>query len=136
MKGLKRWKQCFYYALFDHVELTDEQGRYTGEPRTVYKTPVAAKAHISSDKGQAVVEAFGVNTPFDSVIFWDSGDCPITETTALILDGEPQTDADGSLLYDHIVRAVARSFNLTMIAIEKVDTLDANEPEPNEDDGD
>lgn len=133
MKGLKRWKQGFYYALFDHVELTDEQGRYTGEPRTVYKTPVAAKAHISSDKGQAVVEAFGLNTPFDSVIFWDSGDCPITETTALILDGEPQTDTDGSLLYDHIVRAVARSFNLTMIAIEEVDR---REETPDEDDGD
>lgn len=131
MKGLKRWKTLFYYAQFDSIDLTDGEGHYTGEPRTVYKTPVAAKAHISSDKGQVVIEAFGVNTPFDSVIFWDSGDCPITETTVLILDGEPQTDADGNLLFDHVVKSVARSFNLTMIAIKRVDRSEAAE-----DDGD
>ena len=127
MRGMKRWKTRFYYALFGHVDLTDGSGRYTGEPKTVYLPPVPAMAHVSADRGQAVVEAFGINTPFDRVIFWDSGDCPITETTALILDGEPKYDADGNLLFDHVVKQVAKSFNLTMIAVERVEEPHANQ---------
>ena len=137
MKGLKRWKQGFYYALFDHDDLTDGSGNYTGEPRAVYKEPVFARAHVSEVTGSSTVEVFGVDTKYDRVIFWDSGDCPITETTAIILDGEPQYDADGNLLFDHIVKRVVRSFNSTMIGVMQVNPLDYDsdgEAEP--DDGD
>ena len=122
MRGLNRWKRNFYYALFDSVTLTDGEGNYTGEPRTSYKDPVAVKGHISTPMGQSMIETFGTNLRYDRVIFVDDPECPIDENSVLILDGEPQYDDDGNLLYDHVVKRVAKSFNNVLIAAERVDS--------------
>lgn len=127
MRGLNRWKTPFYYALFESVTLTDDQGNYTGEPRTTYQDPVKAYAHVSTAMGQAQIEVFGTNLQYDRILFLDDPDCPIDENTVLILDGEPQTDDDGNLLYDHVVKRVAKSFHNVLIAVVRVDSETAAE---------
>lgn len=120
MKGLKRNKRPFYYALYKGTTYTDKNGKYTGEPRILYETPVKTAGNVSPARGAAQAEIFGVNESFDRVICMDDPNCPINLHTALVLDGEPQFDGD-DLIYDHIVKNEARGLDNVLYAVQRVD---------------
>lgn len=122
MKCLERNKTEFYYALFvDDEPGKDEYGNESGEPRIIYSEPVLAKANISPATGVSQVEQFGKDLKYDKVIVLDDTDCPIDENTVLFVDKLPARDKDGNLLFDYIVKKIAKSLNSVSIAISKVD---------------
>lgn len=123
MKGLKRNKVAFYYALYEGLkEVTDDDGNYTGEQTETYKEPVKMKASVSSGTGSSSIEIFGNYADYDKTLITDDITCPIDENTILWLDGTSPEDSK----YNYIVKRVAKSLNNISYAISKVD-VKANE---------
>ncbi len=54
------------------------------------------------------------------MIVLDDITCPIDENSVLFVDKQPEKDDEGNLLFDYIVKKVARSLNSVSIAISKV----------------
>ena len=79
------------------------------------------KANISPATGVSQVEQFGKELKYDKVIVLDDITCPIDENSVLFVDKQPEKDDDGNLLFDYIVKKVARSLNSVSIAISKVE---------------
>ena len=121
MRCLDRNKQAFWYCLYvDKDEIVDDDGYETSEHHITYAPPVRMEANISHATGYSQTEQFGSLDNYDKVIVTDDMDCPITETTVLFVDKEPETTMAGDPMYDYIVRRVARSLNSISIAIRKV----------------
>lgn len=122
MRCLHRNKRRFYYALFkEKVAIKDEYGNDSGEYRVVYQTPVEMKANISAATGEAQVEQFGNSLLYDKVIITDELDCPVDEHSVLCIDSPPSYDNDGNLIFDYIVKKVAKSINTISFAVSKVE---------------
>lgn len=122
MRCLHRNKRKFYYALFkEKVAIKDEYGNDSGEYRVVYQTPVEMKANVSAATGEAQVEQFGNSLSYDKVIITDELDCPVDEHSVLCIDSPPSYDEDGNLIFDYIVKKVAKSINTISFAVSKVE---------------
>lgn len=122
MRCLHRNKRKFYYALFkEKVAIQDEYGNDSGEYRVVYQTPVEMKANVSAATGEAQVEQFGNSLLYDKVIITDELDCPVDEHSVLCIDSPPSYDEDGNLIFDYIVKKVAKSINTISFAVSKVE---------------
>lgn len=124
MRCLVRNKRTFWYALYkSQTAQTDANGNETGEPFISYETPIQMSANISEATGQSYTDIFGNLPDYDKVIVTDDMSCPIDENTVLCIDCEPsylpQTDPK-RLIYDYIVRRVAKSINSISIACSKV----------------
>lgn len=122
MKCLERNKSTFFYALYSHKEpLKDEYGNSTTELKVFYEEPVECRANISPATGASQVEQFGSSLKYDKVIVIDDINCPIDENTVLFVDKAPSRDEEGNLLFDYIVKKIAKSLNSVAIAISKVE---------------
>lgn len=122
MKALVRNKQKFYYALYVGSEpITDEYGNETGEPIVEYSEPVEMWANISPATGISQTEQFGNLDSYDKVVVTDDLNCPIDEHSVLFVEKEPEHNLEDGLMYDYIVKRVAKSLNSISIAIRKVD---------------
>lgn len=122
MRCLHRNKRKFYYALFkEKVAIKDEYGNDSGEYTVVYEAPVEMKANVSAATGEAQVEQFGNSLLYDKVIITDDVTCPIDEHSVFCIDSVPAYDTDGNLIYDYIVKKVARSLNTVSFAVSKVE---------------
>lgn len=121
MRCMERNKRCFHYALFNGKEpVLDEYGNRTGEYVVSYRSPVCFKANISPATGETQAELFGSDVDYDRVIVVDNPCCPIDEYSVLCIDSPPDFDEDGNLIYDYIVKKVARSLNSVSYAVSKV----------------
>lgn len=121
MKCLHRNKSKFFYALFrEKVAIKDEYGNDSGEYKVVYESPVEMNANVSAATGEAQVEQFGNSLLYDKVIITDDMACPIDEHSVLCIDSSPYYDEEGNLIYDYIVKKVARSLNTISYAVSKV----------------
>lgn len=122
MKCLHRNKTRFYYALFkEKVAIKDEYGNESGEYKVVYESPTEIHANISAATGEAQVEQFGNSVLYDKVIITDDTACPIDEHSVLCIDTPPSYDKEGNLIYDYIVKKVAKSLNTVSFAVSKVE---------------
>lgn len=122
MKCLYRNKRKFFYALFrEKVAIKDEYGNDSGEYQVIYETPVEMNANVSAATGEAQVEQFGNSLLYDKVIISDDTSCPIDEHSVLCIDIPPSYDNDGNLIYDYIVKKVAKSLNTVSFAVSKVE---------------
>lgn len=121
MRTLERNKRVLWYAPYMRKEsVVDEYGNDTGEYRLIYGDPVQMRANISAATGSAQAEQFGNLLSYDRVIVTDDMDCGIDEHSVLCVDVLPAYDG-GDLIYDYIVRKIARSLNSISIAISKVE---------------
>lgn len=117
---MNRNKQTVYYSLFDKKEeIKDENGLFTGAYKIVYKTPVKMAANVSAATGSAQAELFGANISYDKVIVIDDTMCPIDENTVLCVDSAPEYDSSGNLIFDYVVKRVAKSLNSISYAISR-----------------
>ena len=122
MKCLHRNKRKFFYALFrEKIAIKDEFGNDSGEYKVVYDSPVEMSANVSAATGEAQVEQFGNSLLYDKVIITDDTNCPIDEHSVLCIDTQPSYDKDGNLIYDYIVKKVAKSLNTVSFAVSKVE---------------
>ena len=122
MRCLKRNMTPFWYCLYESSEdQYDEYGNLLPEPLVTYAEPVQMMANISAATGQAQTEMFGGLDSYDKVIVTADMSCPIDEHTVLFIDKEPEHNLENGLMYDYIVKRVAKSLNSISIAVRKVD---------------
>lgn len=120
MRCLEINKRPFWYALYSGTVDVYEDGYKTGEKVVSYAAPVKCYGNISPASGSSVVEQFGTNERYDKVIVLDTDAAPqIDEHTVLCVDIEPSYSG-GQLVYDYVVKKVAKSLNHVSIAISKV----------------
>lgn len=120
MRSLKRNKQQLYYALYkSHSNVRDLDGNYTGEYSVSYEKPVAFKANVSANKGEADVQTFGIDLDYTKVIS-TTEDLPIKEGTRIWQQTRPPTGENNGDSADYYVKQVAKSLNNTLYAIKLV----------------
>ena len=120
MKCLKRNKIRFYYALCTGESAVQSENYFPGDTVVSYGAPVEVEGNIAPPSGNVFVELYGNNIQYDRVIVLDDPNTPIDETTVLCIDKEPSYDGSGQLIFDYIVRRVARSLNSVSIAVSRV----------------
>ena len=84
--------------------------------------PIEFFANISAAKGETQTRQFGENESYDKVIVLDSDAPSIDEYSILWVDVIPELKEDGATdtPHDYVVKKVAKSLNVTSIAISKV----------------
>lgn len=141
MRAMEINKRDFYYCLFEgKEEIRDINGYATGEYILTYAPPERFRANVSPAAGQSSIEQFGNLDNYDKSIVTDWLDCPISESSVLFIDKEPEfteivtyeedPEAPGTYIEavrtvptpDYIVRRVAKSINSVSIAVQKVST--------------
>lgn len=123
MKCMSRNKTKFFYALYEgKTPITDEYGNVTGEYEVQHGNPTEFHANISAAKGETQTRQFGENETYDKVIVMDGDAPPIDEYSILWVDVIPKLKEDGTTdtPHDYVVKKVAKSLNVTLIAISKV----------------
>lgn len=118
MRTLIRNKIKFFYATYLGVTEVMRDGLHTGEYQISYSEPVEYYGNISAGNGNSQSELYGLTQgDYDKLIVLEDSTIPITETTVIWLENNPQSES-----YDYIVKRVARSLNSVTIAIKKVST--------------
>ena len=123
MQGMVRNKRDFYYARYERKEeLIDDYGNKTGEYAVIYSKPVKCKGNISAAQGEIQNRQFGNSESYDKVIALCNTSIPIDEYAILWVDTLPVINTDGTTEtpHDYIVKKVAKSLNVTSLAISKV----------------
>lgn len=123
MRCMNRNKTAFFYALYaGKKQMLDEYGNLTGEYEITYTNPIAGRANISAAKGETQYRQFGENEQYDKVILIDDTAPQIDEYSILWVDTTPDIKEDGTTNtpHDYIVKKVAKSLNVTSLAISKV----------------
>lgn len=121
LKHLRRNLETFYYCTVASTERTvNANGQLTGGEHIVYNEPVMAKGVISANQGTAQIEQFGNNLVYSKVISICDTSLPIDETTGLFIEKSPLFNDSGTPLYNYVVKAVAKTKNITSYAVDKV----------------
>lgn len=124
MRCMVRNKTKFFHASYiGETEITDDNGKATGEYKVSYSNPLEVFGNISAAQGEMQSRQFGESESYDKVIVLDDRDTPINEYSILWVDTLPHLNVDGSTdtPHDYEVKKVARSLNSVSIAIGKVD---------------
>lgn len=121
MKALSQNKQTIYYKLLDGVSDVEIGGLKTGEKQKTYSMLTQARVNVSSARGTADVEQFGVTDNYDRTLVTDDMTCPIDEQSILWIGISPYDESTGAEVpHNYKVVRVARSLNSLMYAIRKV----------------
>lgn len=122
MRCLERNKKRFYYCQYLYkTAVTDSQGYSTGEYAAKYGDAILTEGNISPASGVGTNEIVGISGRYSRTIVLDDPIFPMEINDVLFVDKEPEYDANGSPIYDYVVKGVARSLNFVSYSIEKVD---------------
>ena len=122
MRTLKRNRQRFWYAHYKGKEpVVNENGFETGDHKVTYYNPIPAKGNISAGRSTLYRNPFGIYGQYDRTIIPDR-ELDIDESCVLWVDVDPVLNADGSTdtPSNYMVAGIAKSLNVTQIAIKKV----------------
>lgn len=133
MRTLKRNKQKMYYAnqdrevpVYEYFE--DEDGNMypldTGETKIVYGEPIPFEGNIAMSGGEVEAQEFGLNlSDYQAVLVLGKNTLPITETSLIWFETEPQTDVDGNtdeFSADYKIVKISPSLNVDKYVLKKV----------------
>lgn len=118
MRCMRRNKRVFWYAKYSGKEELIQNGKRTGQFRPKYSDPITAIASISTARGAAGDESFGISASYDRTITLDEPLPGLDESAVLWIDQEPADD--GSVPWDYVVEKVAQSLNFATVAVRKV----------------
>ncbi len=139
-ENLKNKRKMFYALQLESnpVYETDDEGNVifaevdgeevpveTGDHNTVYADPVGFRANIHGAGGEAEAEAYGVSLgSYDAVLYSTVKSLPITETSLIWVDTEPQFDENEVLIpesADYKVKRVPPSLNEIVYLLERIE---------------
>lgn len=144
MRTQRRNRQKMYYALYDKeipVYATDEEGNIiydsytTEEGETItypievervsgYTKPEEFMGNIAMSGGEAEAVEFGVDlSQYSAVLITEKDLLPISETSRIWFETEPEHNADGTVngdKADYTVVAVKPSLNYTKYLLNKI----------------
>ena len=125
MRTVQRNKRPIWYALYNGVaEVVDEDGNYTGEQEVSYSEPIQDRLNVSSGRGQAEIELFGVDNPFTRTAVTDDLTTPLTTDTIFWFEADPETDP-----HNYRCTGVSKTINQVVIALAELDVTHG-EPMP------
>ncbi|MBP5741277.1 MAG: hypothetical protein J6W59_05955 [Bacteroidales bacterium] len=116
-------QRTIYYA--NHlgiVDVYDEYGYRTGETADGYTTPEKLRINVSTAKGEAEAEAFGLYLDYDRILFTTNMDCPIKEGSRIWFQKDPAKEP-----HNYIVIRKADSKNALRYAVKQVDVGGVND---------
>lgn len=116
MKCMEINKRDFWYANYTGKEELVVDGKRTGQYVVRYSEPVKARAVISSARGSANDELFGISAEYDRTIVIDDLGIDISESSVLWLDSVGSAETP----WDYVVAGIARSLNFVTIAVKRV----------------
>lgn len=139
MRSLKKNQQSLHYATYSEeikVYKRDENGNIEyveidGEKIPIelgtvagYNEPVIFYANIAMSGGEAEAREYGMNiSDYEAVIVTAQMDLPLTETSIIWWDSEPQYNSDGTVngdLADYGVISMRRSKNSMKYLLKKL----------------
>lgn len=90
MRELEINKQTIYYALFTgYTDAVDSNGYKTGEKVKTYSDPTPLRINVSSARGNANREVFGIDCTYSKTMTTADLNCPIQEDTILWIGETP-----------------------------------------------
>lgn len=113
-------RRIYYATYLGRTDVVDASGYDTGESVVSYSTPVEIMANVSPATGETDVAYFGNDLTYDRVIIIDDPNTPINEQSVMVIDRDLAFDASGNLLFDYVVKRVARHLQFAVIAVSKV----------------
>ena len=121
MRTTQRDKRTIYYALYNGVtEIVDDDGNYTGEYDVSYSAPVKARMNVSGGRGQAAIEAFGIDNPFTRSAVTDDLTTPFNTDTIFWFGVTPGATAD-EVPHNYKCVGIADTINGRTIALKEID---------------
>ena len=139
-ENLKNKRKMFYALQLESIPVfeTDDEGNIifaevdgeevpveTGDHITVYSEPVGFRANIHGKGGEAEAEAYGVSLgAYDAVLYSTVKSPPITETSLIWVDSEPQFDENEAVIpesADYRVKRVPPSLNEMVYLLERIE---------------
>lgn len=124
MRTMRRNQQWIAYALLEGKQEIMDGERHTGQPNLIFSEPKLIKASVSASRGSADAELFGIAEQYDKTIVLDelTQNLGICETSRVWIDTLPNPALNAETPpHDYVVTRVARSLNLTVLAVRKVD---------------
>lgn len=124
MQSLGSNMQTIYYALYEEgTDTLDSSGYKTGAKTKTYSVPQPFRVFVSTNKGDAEVEPFGINTPYTNVATTFDMSCPIKEDSILWVGVTPEigVPGGGNVPYTHSVIRRAKAVNSLLFALKEVD---------------
>lgn len=137
MRSLMKNQQKLYYATYYgqiteyyrdsdgniiYDEIDGEQIPKIKCERAGYNNPVPFDINVSAGKGTAQEEVFGVSLDYTKTISTSDMDLPISETSLIWFETEPNYNADGTVnesSADYSVVGIAKSLNNVVYALKK-----------------
>lgn len=120
LKGTERIPVYDYYVDSDSVKHPIE----TGESRIPYLEPVMFKGNISTSGSDAKNEEYGLNlADYEALLIVDKNSIPITETSLIWHNTEPQYNEDGTVdehSADYKVVKVSPSLNVDKYVLKRL----------------
>ena len=124
MRSLRKNQQRLYYTTYNNkMQVTDENGDFTGDEDTGYSAPVSFYANISPAKGSSQEEVFGKNLDYLRTIVTCDMTLPIDEFSRIWIETKPVLKPDGTAdgdSADYSVVQVARGLNSVAYALKKL----------------
>lgn len=139
MRSLRKNTQPLHYATYseeikvykrdedgniEYVEIDGEQCPIELGTVAGYYEPVLFYANIAMSGGEAEAREYGMNiSDYEAVIVTTQMDLPLTETSIIWWDSEPQYNSDGTVngdLADYCVISVRRSKNSMKYLLKKL----------------
>ena len=124
MRSLRKNQQRLYYTTYNNkMQVTDENGDFTGDEDTGYSAPVSFYANISPAKGSSQEEVFGKNLDYSRTIVTCDMTLPIDEFSRIWIKTKPVLKPDGTAdgdSADYSVVQVARGLNSVAYALKKL----------------
>lgn len=137
MRSLKKNQQLLWYSTYaDQIteyyrdsdgniiydEIEGEQIPRIKCERAGYNNPVHFDINVSAGKGTAQEEVFGVSLDYTKTISTSDMDLPISETSLIWFETEPNYNEDGTVneaSADYSVVGIAKSLNNVVYALKK-----------------
>lgn len=127
MRTNQRSKQTIWYALYTGLtDETDSEGNLTGEHPATYTAPIKARMNVSGGKGQAAIEAFGMDNPFTRTAVTDDLKTPFDTDTVFWFGIEPFDKNRNPVPHNHQCVGISRTINGVTIALKELDISHAN----------
>ena len=119
MRDLRRNQVPVTYRLYlKSEEIIDENGYSTGEYSPVFDEEQQLLMSVSANKGDYSEQMFGDVLDYDRTMLISDPKCPINENSRVTIDGQT-----------YVVKAVARSLNVSQYAIKRVEVNDEDNSE-------
>ena len=116
MRCLAKNKQNLFYALYTGISpILDADGLDTGDKQLTYTAPKMARMNISPASGNNYLRTFGDDVSYSHVLMTDDMKTPFDAETVWWI-GIPTSEP-----HNYKTVRVARSLNVTAIAVQKID---------------